>query len=87
MDIPLDNSTLFNDLIDYLNIAVHMEKAVDKDGNTFRFIKEIVEYYIEDDKVYKNCIYESDGILKIYRKISSFLANKIGIKEKWYEEI
>lgn len=87
MDIPLDNSILFNDLIDYLNIAVHMDKFLDNEGNTIRFIKEIVEYYIEKDKVYKNCIYESDGILKLYRKISPYLAKKIGVKEKWYEEI
>jgi len=53
MDIPLDNSTLFNDLIDYLNIAIHMDKYIDNEGNTIRYIKEIVEYYVEKDKVHK----------------------------------
>lgn len=85
MDIPLDNSTLFNDLIDYLNIAIHMDKYIDNEGNTIRYIKEIVEYYVEKDKVHKNCIYESDGILKVYKKISSSLSKKINMKEKWYE--
>ena len=85
MDIPLDNSTLFNDLIDYLNIAIHMDKYMDNEGNTIRYIKEIVEYYVEKDKVHKNCIYESDGILKVYKKISSSLSKKINMKEKWYE--
>ena len=87
MEIPLDNITLFNDLIDYLNIAVHMEKKIDKEGNVIRYIKEIVEYYIEDEKVYKNCIYESDGVLKVYKNLSPYLAKKIEMDKKWYEKI
>lgn len=86
MEIPLDNMILFNDLIDYLNIAIHMDKITDKDGNVIRYIKEIVEYYVEDDVLYKNCIYESDTTFKIFRKMSLNLSKKLNIKEKWYEE-
>lgn len=85
MDIPLDNKVLFHDLIDYLNIAIHMDKYVDNDGNTIRFIKQIVEYYIKNDIVYKNCIFENNGIISICKDITSSLAQKLNIKEKWYE--
>lgn len=85
MDIPLDNPILFNDLIDYINIAIHMDKFIDEEGNTIRYIKEIVEYYVKDDEVIKNCIYESNGIVKINHKLSLELARKLKIKEKWYE--
>ena len=84
MEMPLDNTTLFYDLIDYLNIAIHMDKFIDEEGNTIRYIKEIVEYYVENDVLYKNCIYQSDGVFKIYQKLSKSLANKLEIEEKWY---
>ena len=85
MDIPLDNKILFNDLIDYLNIGIHMDKYIDEEGNTIRYIKEIVEYYVKNDIVYKNCIFENNGIIKICKNITPNLANKLNIKEKWYE--
>ena len=87
MDIPLDNEILFNDLVDYINIGVHMEKMVNSDGSISRFIKEIVEYYILDNKLIKNIVYQSDGFNKLYNNLSSSMAEKLNIKENWYEEI
>ena len=74
MEIPLDNEILFYDLVDYLNIGVHMDKFIDKNGNIIRYIKEIVEYYVLDNKLVKNLIYESDGKYKRYNNISSLLS-------------
>ena len=86
MDISLDNILLVEDLIDYLNIAVHMDKIVDENGNIVRFIKEIVEYYVEDDEIKKNHIYLSNGYIKEYFYLSKHLSKKLGLKEKWYED-
>ena len=77
---------LMRDLIDYLNIAVHMDKYVDDRGNVIRYIKEIVEYYVEDNEVKKNHIYLSDGFIKEYFYLTKGLAEKLNIEERWYED-
>ena len=86
MDISLDNLLLVEDLIDYLNIAVHMDKYIDDRGNVVRYIKEIVEYYVEDNEVKKNHIYLSDGYIKEYFYLTKGLAKKLNIEERWYED-
>ena len=86
MDISLDNLLLVEDLIDYLNIAVHMDKMVDEKGNVIRYIKEIVEYYVEDNEIKKNHIYLSNGYIKEYFYLTKSLAERLGIKERWYED-
>ena len=86
MDISLDNLLLVEDLIDYLNIAVHMDKMVDDKGNVIRYIKEIVEYYVEDNEIKKNHIYLSNGYIKEYFYLTKSLAERLGIKERWYED-
>ena len=86
MDISLDNLLLVEDLIDYLNIAVHMDKMVDEKGNVTRYIKEIVEYYVEDNEIKKNHIYFSNGYIKEYFYLTKSLAERLGIKERWYED-
>ena len=86
MDISLDNLLLVEDLIDYLSIAVHMDKYIDDRGNVIRYIKEIIEYYVEDDEIKKNHIYLSNGYIKEYFYLTKSLAEKIGMKERWYED-
>ena len=86
MDISLDNLLLVEVLIDYLNIAVHMDKMVDDKGNVIRYIKEIVEYYVEDNEIKKNHIYLSNGYIKEYFYLTKSLAERLGIKERWYED-
>lgn len=85
MDIPLDNKILFYDLVDYINIGVHMDKYVKEDGSIVRYVKEIVEYYVSNKRLVKNLIYESNGNKKTFNNLSKKLANKLDLKENWYE--
>lgn len=75
----------FRDLIDYLFIAIHMEKR--SEGNkTIRYIKEIVEYDYKELEIIKKPIYERKQNEKFFYPLSIRLQKKLQLKEFWYEE-
>jgi hypothetical protein len=70
-------------LASFFNIGIHMSVVKNEKGIK-RQISQIVEYYIQDNKVRFNVIYENNGDTAVFNDLSLDFATRLKINKKWY---
>ncbi len=81
--IKINKSDFSLMLATFFNIGIHMQ-AVKSSQGIVRQITQIVEYYVEDNRIIYNVIYEKVNGQEIYHNLSKELANRLKIDEMWY---